>query len=59
MSLWGNSDADEAKPKWLTAAEKKLTFADARGWVFKKSDNHQEEEEPESDVQEHDQDEEK
>ena len=43
MSLWGNSDADEAKPKWLTAAEKKLTFADARGWVFKKSDNHQEE----------------
>ena len=43
MSLWGNSDADEAKPKWLTAAEKKLTFATARGWVFKKSDNHQEE----------------
>ena len=43
MSLWGNSDADEAKPKWLTAAEKKLTIADARGWVFKKSDNHQEE----------------
>ena len=24
-------------------AEKKLTFADARGWVFKKSDNHPEE----------------
>ena len=43
MSLWGNSDADEAKPKWLTAAEKKLTFATAKGWVFKKSDNHQEE----------------
>ena len=43
MSLWGNSDADEAKPKWLTAAQKKLTFADARGWVFKQSDNHQEE----------------
>ena len=43
MSLWGNSDADEAKPKWLTAAEKKLVFADARGWIFKKSDNHQEE----------------
>ena len=43
MSLWGNSDADESKPKWLTAAEKKLTFADARGWVFKKSDNHPEE----------------
>jgi len=43
MSLWGNSDADESKPKWLTAAEKKLTFATAKGWVFKKSDNHQEE----------------
>ena len=43
MSLWGNSDADESKPKWLTIAEKKLTFATARGWVFKKSDNHQEE----------------
>jgi len=43
MSLWGNSDADEAKPKWLTAAQKKLTFADARGWVYKQSDNHQEE----------------
>ena len=43
MSLWGNSDADEAKPKWLTAAQKKLVFADARGWIFKKSDNHPEE----------------
>jgi hypothetical protein len=43
MSLWGNSDADEAKPKWLTAAQKKLTFADARGWVYKQSGNHQEE----------------
>jgi len=43
MSLWGNSDADEAKPKWLTAADKVLTYATARGWVYKKSDNHQEE----------------
>tara|TARA_B100001250_G_scaffold409942_1_gene435339 strand:- start:12414 stop:12983 length:570 start_codon:yes stop_codon:yes gene_type:complete len=43
MSLWGNSDADEAKPKWLTAADKKLTYATASGWVYKKSDNHQEE----------------
>ena len=43
MSLWGNSDADEAKPKWLTAADKKLTYATARGWVYKKSANHQEE----------------
>ena len=32
------------KPKWLTRLQKKkLTFATARGWVFKKSDNHQEE----------------
>ena len=30
MSLWGNSDADESKPKWLTPAQKKLVFADAR-----------------------------
>ena len=29
MSLWGNSDADEAKPKWLSAADKKKVFADA------------------------------
>jgi len=43
MSLWGNSDANEAKPKWLTAADKALTYATARGWVYKKSDNHQEE----------------
>ena len=43
MSLWGNSDADEAKPKWLTEADKKLTYATARGWVYKKSANHQEE----------------
>ena len=43
MSLWGNSDADEAKPKWLTAADKKLTYATARGWIYKKSANHQEE----------------
>ncbi len=34
MALWGNTDADEAKPKWLTAEEKGRTFADARGWVL-------------------------
>ena len=22
MALWGNTDADEAKPKWMTSAEK-------------------------------------
>ena len=43
MSLWGNSDADEGQTKVVDEAEKKLTFADARGWVFKKSDNHPEE----------------
>ena len=33
MSLWGASDSDESKPKWLTTAEKKTVFATARGWV--------------------------
>ena len=37
MSLCGNSDAYEAKPKWLTGADKKLTYATASGWVYKKS----------------------
>ena len=34
MALWGKTDADEAKPKWLTADQKANTFADSRGWVF-------------------------
>lgn len=34
MSSWGATDADEAKPKWLTAAQKRDTFADSRGWVY-------------------------
>lgn len=34
MPLWGNSTSDESKPKYLTAEEKKDTFADARGWVY-------------------------
>ena len=33
MALWGASDADESKPKWLTTAEKKTVFATAAGWV--------------------------
>ena len=33
MPLWGNSDADESKPKWLTDAEKKVVYANTSGWV--------------------------
>ena len=33
MALWGNTDADEAKPKWLTAAQKEDVYATDRGWV--------------------------
>ena len=33
MSLWGASDADESKPKWLTTAQKKEVFATTAGWV--------------------------
>ena len=33
MALWGNTDADEAKPKWLTTDEKDTTFATNKGWV--------------------------
>jgi hypothetical protein len=33
MALWGNTDADEAKPKWMTSAEKADVFATSRGWV--------------------------
>jgi hypothetical protein len=33
MALWGATDADESKPKWLTTAEKKEVFANASGWV--------------------------
>jgi trimeric autotransporter adhesin len=35
MALWGKTaNSDEAKPKYLTAAQKKNTFADSRGWVY-------------------------
>ena len=33
MGQWGATDADEAKPKNLTAAEKLEVFANASGWV--------------------------
>ena len=33
MPLWGATDADESKPKWLTTAEKKEVFANTTGWV--------------------------
>ena len=33
MALWGNTDADEAKPKWMSSAEKADVFATDRGWV--------------------------
>ena len=37
MALWGVSDADEAKPKWLSATDKSNTFASAAGWVLRKT----------------------
>ena len=33
MALWGASTSDEAKPKWMTTADKKQVFATAAGWV--------------------------
>ena len=33
MPLWGNSDADESKPKNLTTAEKKEVYATESGWT--------------------------
>ena len=33
MALWGTTDADEAKPKWLTAEQKRSVFATAGGWT--------------------------
>ena len=35
MSSWGATDADEAKPKFLTADEKTNTFATSKGWVYR------------------------
>ena len=33
MALWGITDADETKPKWLTTAQKKEIYANNSGWV--------------------------
>ena len=33
MPLWGKTDADESKPKWLTDDQKKEVFAINSGWV--------------------------
>ena len=33
MALWGITDADESKPKWLSDAKKKEVFANNSGWV--------------------------
>ena len=33
MPLWGKTDADESKPKWLTDEQKKEVYATNEGWV--------------------------
>ena len=33
MGLWGATDADESKPKWMTTAQKKEVLATTAGWV--------------------------
>ena len=33
MPLWGITDTDESKPKWLTDAQKKEVYANNSGWV--------------------------
>jgi hypothetical protein len=39
MPLWGNSDSNESKPKWLQAGSKVIdparVFATNRGWVYR------------------------
>ena len=35
MALWGNTDANEAKPKWLTTEQKEDVIANQFGWVAK------------------------
>jgi hypothetical protein len=37
MALWGITDADEAKPKYLKQEDKNNTVAKAEGWVLKKT----------------------
>ena len=33
MALWGATDADESKPKWMTTEQKKEVLATTAGWV--------------------------
>ena len=33
MGLWGATDADESKPKWMTTSQKKEVLATTAGWV--------------------------
>ena len=47
MPLWGNSTADESRPKWLRADDKPANnlnecFADERGWVIRHADGNEE-----------------
>lgn len=37
MALWGVSDSDESKPKYLTTADAKNCIAKPEGWVLKKT----------------------
>ena len=37
MALWGVSDADESKPKYLSDADKKNCIYKPEGWVLKKA----------------------
>lgn len=37
MALWGVTDADEAKPKYLKQEDKNNVVAKAEGWVLKKA----------------------
>ncbi len=42
MALWGITDADESKPKWLTTAQKKEIYANNSGWVVEGGSSQQE-----------------
>ena len=37
MALWGISDSDESKPKYLKQEDKNNCVAKEEGWVLKKS----------------------
>lgn len=47
MALWGNSTADESRPKWLRANDEpgndlNRCFADERGWVLRHPNGYEE-----------------